>query len=159
MGKRRFDNCYFDGYIPSGKTMLELDREIARLTELSKSLNTWKDPKDDNGVYSIFLYEMELWDSIRNRNRETFTQLVDEWAVFAFDGKRLLGTEYTEISQSFDYESITFLTYDVVNESEDIIQTLYSMEFNPKKETYFFSSTWRLINGDWRLAFMMDQKN
>ena len=109
--------------------------------------------------------EVKMWNAAKNRDAETFLEVVDEKAVMVCGGFRCGGAEYAQIIKEFDVAKYTISNYEVVAESEEFCQIYYVIEIavadrkNADLEGVFhITSTWKRMDDNWKLVFNMDSR-
>ena len=106
-----------------------------------------------------------MWEAAKDRNVSGFLDLVSDQAIMVCGGYRCKGKEYSEIIAFFDCKTYNISNYEIVNEDRESIQIHYliKLEVNDDKNmdlagTFQVTSTWRNIEGKWKLVFNMDQR-
>ncbi|WP_297644620.1 nuclear transport factor 2 family protein [uncultured Treponema sp.] len=116
---------------------------------------------------SDFIKELEkaMWEAAKGRNRADFLNLVDENAVMVCGGYRCSGREYAGIIEDFDLADYEISDFEIVAETETIVQIHYSIEtkVSDKKNgdlagKFNVTSTWKNSGGKWKLVFNMDSR-
>lgn len=109
--------------------------------------------------------EIKMWEAAKNRDTETFLQVVDKSAVMVCGGFRCSGANYAEIIKEFDVAQYKISNYELIEETESLCQIHYTIEImvsdrkNADLEGVFhITSTWKLIGGVWKLVFNMDSR-
>jgi len=107
--------------------------------------------------------EIKMWEAAKNRDSETFLEVVDKSAVMVCGGFRCSGADYAEIIKEFDVAQYRISDYEIIEETESLCQNHYMIEIvvadrkNVDLEGIFhITSTWKLIDGVWKLVFNMD---
>lgn len=115
-----------------------------------------------NKAYEL---EISMWEAAKNRSSSDFLRIVAEDAVMVCGGLRCTGKEYADIVSVFDCKSYVIEHFEVVNEDERSIQVHYviHLEVNDARNddlagTFHITTTWRNIDGNWKVAFNMDQR-
>ncbi|MBQ8640353.1 MAG: nuclear transport factor 2 family protein [Lachnospiraceae bacterium] len=109
--------------------------------------------------------EIEMWEAAKCRDRITFLELVCTDAVMICGGFRCSGLEYSNIIKDFDLAEYVISDFKAVNETEDTCQVHYCIETFVEdtknidlQGQFHITSTWKKINGDWKLIFNMDSR-
>lgn len=109
--------------------------------------------------------EIQMWEAAKAGNTEKFLKLVDKKAVMVCGGYRCTGSEYAGIISDFDCKAYEILHFETVLQTEDIEQVHYVIKTEVEKEenkdlegTFHITSTWKKINGEWKLVFNMDSR-
>lgn len=111
--------------------------------------------------------EMEnaMWKAAKGADFEAFKKIVLPDAVMVCGGYRCTGAEYAEIIRNFDCKSYEIDCFEVVNESVDSFQVHYVLKMEVENMqnvdlagTFHITTTWRLLNGEWKAVFNMDQR-
>lgn len=109
--------------------------------------------------------EIAMWDAAKNRDSNTFLEVVDANAVMVCGGFRCSGADYAEIIKEFDVAQYEMLNYEVIKETETLCQVHYMIKItvNDRKNAdleglFHVTSTWNKINDRWKLIFNMDSK-
>lgn len=109
--------------------------------------------------------EETMWEAAKNRDSEAFSEIVDPNAVMICGGFRCSGKEYAEIISEFDCAKYEISYFEEVARTEGLIQVHYIISTeaeNPENSdlsgSFHITSTWKLINGEWKLVFNMDSK-
>lgn len=109
--------------------------------------------------------ETAMWESAKNRNSESFLELVEENAVMICGGYRCSGFEYAQIIKEFDVAEYQITNFGIIEETEQICQIHYIIDTkvadlkNKDLEGKFhITSTWKNIDGVWKLIFNMDSR-
>lgn len=121
----------------------------------------------EKNMRADFIKELEkaMWEAAKGRNRADFLNLVDENAVMVCGGYRCSGREYAGIIEDFDLADYEISDFEIVAETETIVQIHYSIEtkVSDKKNgdlagKFNVTSTWKNSGGKWKLVFNMDSK-
>ena len=109
--------------------------------------------------------EIKMWEAAKNRDSETFLEVVDKSAVMVCGGFRCSGADYAEIIKEFDVAQYRISDYEIIEETESLCQNNYMIEIvvADRKNTdlegiFHITSTWKLIDGVWKLVFNMDSR-
>ena len=109
--------------------------------------------------------EKAMWQAAKDRSREDFLNLADENAVMVCGGYRCSGREYAYIIEDFDLADYEISDFEIVAETETIVQVHYSIEtkVSDKKNgdlagKFNVTSTWKNSGGKWKLVFNMDSR-
>lgn len=109
----------------------------------------------------IKLLEKKMWEYALSRNAEDYMKLVDENAVMICGGYRCSGREYAGFISDFDIESYEFLNFEVIFQNDEYAQVHYVIETTGAPDLagkFHITSTWKLIDGEWKLIFNMDSR-
>lgn len=113
------------------------------------------------------VYELEvcMWEAAKNRNPVDFLQIVSEDAVMVCGGFRCSGKEYSEIVVMFDCKTYVIEHFEIVNEDESSVQVHYIIHIEVENEenkdlagTFHVTTTWKCMDGVWKVVFNMDQR-
>ena len=113
------------------------------------------------------VYELEIcmWEAAKNRNPVDFLQVVSEDAVMVCGGFRCSGKEYSEIVVMFDCKTYVIEHFEIVNEDESSVQVHYVIHIEVENEenkdlagTFHVTTTWKCMDGVWKVVFNMDQR-
>lgn len=116
---------------------------------------------------SDFINELEraMWEAAKNKSRADFLNLVDENALMICGGFRCSGKEYANIIEDFDLAEYEISDFEIVAETETIVQVHYSIEtkVSDKKNSdlagkFNVTSTWKNSGEKWKLVFNMDSR-
>lgn len=66
-----------------------------------------------------------MWEAAKANNSENFLKLVDENAIMVCGGYRCTGREYAEIIKIFDCKNYEISSFEIVAESENLVQVYY----------------------------------
>ena len=117
---------------------------------------------DYNAVYE---QEVSMWEAAKNKSKADFLKLVSEDAVMVCGGYRCSGKEYSEIIPMFDCKTYGIEYFEIVNDDNSSIQVHYlihlevnSEENNDLAGTFHITTTWKCLNGVWKVVFNMDQR-
>ena len=117
---------------------------------------------DYNTVYEL---EISMWEAAKNRSPVDFLQVVSEDAVMVCGGFRCSGKEYSEVVAMFDCKTYAMEHYEIVNQDENSVQVHYVIHLEVGNEenkdlagTFHVTTTWKCINGTWKVVFNMDQR-
>lgn len=117
---------------------------------------------DYNAVYEL---EVCMWEAAKNRNPVDFLKVVSEDAVMVCGGWRCSGKEYSEIVAMFDCKRYEMEHFEIVNEDNNSVQVHYVIQLEVNKEenndlagTFYITTTWKCIDGVWKVVFNMDQR-
>ena len=114
---------------------------------------------------TIMEYETAMWEAARNRDRESFIDLVDANAVMVCGGYRCTGSEYGEIIKEFDIASFTISDFEIIFQTDDICQVHYMIETKADEEenkdlegVFHITTTWKKYGNRWKVIFNMDSR-
>ena len=114
---------------------------------------------------TIMEYETAMWEAARNRDRESFMDLVDANAVMVCGGYRCTGSEYGEIIKEFDIASFTISDFEIIFQTDDICQVHYMIETKAAEEenkdlegVFHITATWKKYGNRWKAIFNMDSR-
>lgn len=109
--------------------------------------------------------ETAMWEAARNRDSESFLELVDEKAVMVCGGFRCSGLEYSCIIKEFDLTSYEISDFEVIFSTDEICQVHYVIETNVSREEnkdleglFHITTTWSRSDGKWKVIFNMDSR-
>lgn len=109
--------------------------------------------------------EKSMWKAAKNKSREDFLNLVDENAVMVCGGYRCSGKEYANIIEDFDLADYEISDFEIVAETETIVQVHYSIETKVSDQKnsdlagkFNVTSTWKNSGEKWKLVFNMDSR-
>ena len=109
--------------------------------------------------------EETMWEAAKNRDPEAFLEVVDPNAVMVCGGFRCTGREYSEMISEFDCAKYEISYFEEVAHAEGLVQVHYIIstetaypENSDLSGSFHVTSTWKLINGEWKLVFNMDSK-
>lgn len=109
--------------------------------------------------------EIKMWEAAKSRDSIKFLELVCTDAVMICGGFRCSGLEYSYIIKDFDLAKYVISDFEVVNETEDACQVHYCIETFVEdtknidlQGEFHITSTWKKIDGDWKLIFNMDSR-
>lgn len=95
-------------------------------------------------------YETAMWKAAKNRDSESFSELVDKNAVMVCGGYRCSGSEYSQIVKDFDIASFEMCDFEIVLQTDDICQVHYMIETKVSKEEnkdlqgiFHITTTWK----------------
>ena len=95
----------------------------------------------------------------------TFLQVVSEDAVMVCGGFRCSGKEYSEVIAMFDCKTYAMEHYEIVNQYANSVQVHYVIHLEVCNEenkdlagTFHVTTTWKCMNGAWKVVFNMDQR-
>lgn len=113
----------------------------------------------------IFQLENEMWQAAKERDSKKFLDVVSEDAVLVCGAYRCTGKEYSEIVAVFDCCNFKIGHFEIVYQDEKSIQVHYVITTEVSSEenkdlagTFHVTSTWRLMEGRWKVIFNMDQR-
>lgn len=117
---------------------------------------------DYNTVYEL---EISMWEAAKNRSAVDFLQVVSEDAVMVCGGFRCSGKEYSEVVAMFDCKTYAMEHYEIVNQDANSVQVHYVIHLEVCNEgnkdlagIFHVTTTWKCINGTWKVVFNMDQR-
>lgn len=109
--------------------------------------------------------EIEMWEAAKCKDSIKFLELVCADAVMICGGFCCSGLEYSYIIKDFDLAKYVLSDFEVVNETEDVCQVHYCIETFVEdtknidlQGQFYITSTWKKIDGDWKLIFNMDSR-
>ena len=109
--------------------------------------------------------ELLMWEAAKKRDAGAFLEVVDKTAVMVCGGFRCSGADYAEIIKEFDLAEYEITGFEIVAETEGICQVHYVIsttvadDKNKDLEGRFhITSTWKRIDGRWKLVFNMDSR-
>ena len=115
-----------------------------------------------NRAYDL---EVSMWEAARNRSSSNFLKVVSEEAVMVCGGLRCTGKEYAEIVAMFDCKAYAIEHLEIVNQDENSIQVHYVIHLEVNSEensdlagTFHITTTWKNMDGVWKVVFNMDQR-
>lgn len=115
-----------------------------------------------NEVYQL---EVSMWEAAKNRDSSAFLNVVSEDAVMVCGGYRCTGKEYAEIVAEFDCKTYSIEQFEVVNADEGSTQVHYviRLEVNDRGNAdlagvFHITTTWKRLDGIWKVVFNMDQR-
>ena len=107
-------------------------------------------------------YEIAMWEAARNRDTAGFSDLVDADAVMVCGGYRCTGAEYTEIVRDFDIATYAISDFEVIFQTDDMIEVHYVIETKVSREEnkdlegiFHITTTWRKFGDKWKVIFNM----
>lgn len=110
-------------------------------------------------------YETAMWEAAKNRDAESFSDLVDANAVMICGGFRCTGSEYGEIIKEFDIESFVMSDFEIIYQTDDMYQVHYLIETKVTKEEnkdlegfFHITTTWKKRENKWKVIFNMDSR-
>lgn len=108
--------------------------------------------------------ETAMWEAARCRDSSAFLNIVNENAVMVCGGYRCSGADYARIIGEFDCKSYVISDFEVVVQSEDLVQVHYIIETTSEKPEnsdlagrFHITSTWQRSDS-WKLIFNMDSR-
>lgn len=117
---------------------------------------------DKNRVYEL---EISMWEAAKNRSSSDFLEVVSKEAVMVCGGFRCSGKEYAEIVAAFDCKCYTIEDFEIVHQDENSMQVHYVLHMEVNREensdlagTFHITTTWKNIDGIWKVVFNMDQR-
>lgn len=117
---------------------------------------------DYNAVYE---QEVSMWEAAKNKSKADFLKFVSEDAVMVCGGYRCSGKEYSEIIPMFDCKTYGIEYFEIVNDDNSSIQVHYLIHLEVNNEenndlagTFHITTTWKCLNGVWKVVFNMDQR-
>ena len=109
--------------------------------------------------------ELKMWEAAKSRDSIKFLELVCPDAVMICGGLRCSGVDYSDIIKDFDLVRYVISDFEVVNKTETTCQVHYGIETFVEdvrnidlKGQFYITSTWKKIDGDWKLIFNMDSR-
>ena len=109
--------------------------------------------------------ENSMWEAAKNRDAEGFLKVVSPEAVMVCGGYRCLGKEYAEIIRDFDCKYNDIDCFEIVHEYTDSFQVHYILKMevgnihnHDLEGSFHITTTWRFIDGIWKVVFNMDQR-
>ena len=109
--------------------------------------------------------EIAMWEAARNRNSESFLELVEENAVMVCGGFRCSGLEYSNIIKEFDLSSYEISDFEVIFSTDEICQVHYVIETKVSREEnkdleglFHITTAWSKSGGKWKVIFNMDSR-
>lgn len=110
-------------------------------------------------------YEAAMWEAAKNRDTESFSDLVDTNAVMVCGGYRCTGAEYAEIIREFDIAAYTISDFETICRTDDMVQVHYLIETKVSGEEnkdlegiFHITTTWRRFGDKWKVVFNMDSR-
>lgn len=108
------------------------------------------------------MMEMSMWQACQTRDGAAFLKVADEEAVMIRGGRKRTGKEYSEIIANFNIVSLQFDSFDILCETDDILQVYYTVRTEAGNSDlagkFNVTTTWFKIAGKWKVIFNMDQK-
>ncbi|MDD7429587.1 MAG: nuclear transport factor 2 family protein [Oscillospiraceae bacterium] len=111
-------------------------------------------------------YETAMWEAAKNRDKESFSELVDENAVMVCGGYRCTGAEYADIVKEFDISSYKMTGFEVIFRTDDMFQVHYLIETKASREenkdlegVFHITSTWKSGGDKWKVIFKAPPHN
>lgn len=109
--------------------------------------------------------ETAMWEAAKNCDVKAFEELVCENAVIVCGGYRCSGKEYAGYIADFGIVQYEYKAFETVLETEDIIQVHYVVATKTDEERqmdlegiFHVTTTWRKLDGRWRIIFNMDSR-
>ncbi len=109
--------------------------------------------------------EIALWNAAKSRNPARFLEMVCANAVMVCGGFRCTGAEYAEIIRDFDIASFEISDFEIVCETEEILQVYYVIETKVSKAenkdlegVFHVTTTWKNFGSRWKVVFNMDSR-
>lgn len=113
----------------------------------------------------IYALEQKMWEAAKSRDVSGFLDVVSEEAIMVCGGYRCTGKDYSEIIAFFDCKSYEIVNFEIVNEDTESVQIHYviKLEVHDEKNkdlagTFHVTTTWKRIEGKWKIFFNMDQR-
>lgn len=120
--------------------------------------------KDVNNE-EVLKLETSMWEAAKRRDKTAFLRLVDDSAVMVCGGYRCTGREYAGIIADFDCRAYTIENFEIVCSDTESVQVHYVIALEVKKPMnsdlagkFHVTTTWRRIDGRWKIVFNMDQR-
>ena len=112
----------------------------------------------------IISHEPAMWEAARRCDSSAFLEVVSGSAVMVCGGSKCTGADYARIISEFDCKSYKISDFEVIAQSNDIVQVHYIIETVAEKPEnqdlagrFHITSTWK--KGDkWKLIFNMDSR-
>lgn len=129
---------------------------ISTLTECSKG---------EIMLETIKALETEMWEAAKARDAARFLSVVEKDAVMVCGGYRCHGSEYAGIISDFDCAAYDISGFEIVAQSESIVQVHYVLKTEAALEenrdlsgTFHIVSTYQKKQNGWKLIFNMDSR-
>lgn len=120
--------------------------------------------KEDN-VMIIKDHETAMWEAAKNRDSNSFLELVNADAVMVCGGYRCTGADYSEIIKDFDCASYEISDFETICETDDVCQVHYIIETKVSKSEnkdlegkFHITTTWKKFDDNWKVVFNMDSR-
>lgn len=125
----------------------------------------WTTSVPEGDAEQFYALELRMWEAARRRDPEAFLQVVSPEAVMICGGYRCTGAEYARLIGEFDCASFSLEQFELVNRDAATAQVHYVIRTevsNPENRdlagTFHVTTTWRLMDGAWRVVCNMDQR-
>ena len=112
----------------------------------------------------IMSHEVAMWEAAKCCNSSAFLEVVSESAVMVCGGYKCSGADYARIISEFDCKSYKISEFEIIAQSDDIVQVHYIIETAAEKPEnqdlagrFHITSTWKKSD-KWKLIFNMDSR-